>query len=69
MPSDNQQTAILNKTEPLDPLTVREQEVLQWILAGKSNREIAAALYISESTVKAMQETFSPNMMLPAALS
>ena len=50
--SDNQQLAILNKTEPLSPLTVRELEVLQWILAGRSNREIATALFISESTVK-----------------
>lgn len=50
--NDIQQMAILNKTETIDQLTVREQEVLQWILAGKSNREIAAALFISESTVK-----------------
>ncbi len=50
--SADQQAAILNKTEPLDPLTTREQEVLEWILSGRSNREIAASLYISESTVK-----------------
>lgn len=50
--SADQQTAILSKTEPLDPLTAREQEVLEWILSGRSNREIAASLFISESTVK-----------------
>ncbi len=33
-------------------LTAREREVLNWIVAGANNREIAAALYISEQTVK-----------------
>lgn len=33
-------------------LTPREQEVLQLIATGASNREIAQALYISEGTVK-----------------
>jgi DNA-binding CsgD family transcriptional regulator/RimJ/RimL family protein N-acetyltransferase len=33
-------------------LTRRENEVLSWIAHGRSNREIAAALQISENTVK-----------------
>jgi two-component system NarL family response regulator len=33
-------------------LTERETEVLRTIVAGKSNKEIAAALFISEATVK-----------------
>jgi DNA-binding NarL/FixJ family response regulator len=33
-------------------LTARETEVLQLIVGGNSNKEIAAALYISEATVK-----------------
>jgi DNA-binding NarL/FixJ family response regulator len=34
------------------PLSPREIEVLRWIAAGKSNKEIGAVLFISEGTVK-----------------
>ena len=50
--SQSQHTDIVRQIKTLDPLTIREQEVLQLILSGKSNREIAGALFISESTVK-----------------
>ena len=50
--SQSQQTDIIRQIKTLDPLTVREQEVLQLILSGKSNCKIAEALFISESTVK-----------------
>ncbi|MCA0989069.1 response regulator [Guptibacillus algicola] len=36
----------------IDILTPREQDVLREITSGKSNKEIAAALYITEKTVK-----------------
>lgn len=50
--SDIRKMAVLDGIKPLDPLTAREHEVLQCILEGKSNREIATDLSISESTVK-----------------
>lgn len=40
------------QTDLVDPLTPREQEVLEQMAAGLSNRQIALALDISEHTVK-----------------
>ncbi|MFE6050695.1 LuxR C-terminal-related transcriptional regulator [Kitasatospora sp. NPDC056446] len=39
-------------TDPLDGLQPREAEVLDQLAQGRRNRDIAAALHISESTVK-----------------
>ena len=36
----------------IEPLTAKEKEVLQQLVKGKSNKEISAVLYISETTVK-----------------
>jgi len=44
--------ATKNREELNLPLTRREQEILALIAAGKSNQEIAAALYISTGTVR-----------------
>lgn len=38
--------------EPIEPLTPREQEVLQLLSAGRSNKQIAQQLSISEHTAK-----------------
>ncbi len=40
------------QTALVESLTLREQEVLQFILQGRSNREIADALFIELTTVK-----------------
>jgi len=37
---------------PLDPLSLREQEVLRLVARGKTNREIASQLILGEETVK-----------------
>ncbi len=37
---------------PLEPLSERELEVLQLVAAGKTNREVAAELFVSVGTVK-----------------
>lgn len=50
--TEGEKTDLIREKEVLVPLTAREQEVLKLILSGKSNREIAQALCISESTVK-----------------
>ncbi|BAY92239.1 MULTISPECIES: response regulator transcription factor [unclassified Tolypothrix] len=39
-------------TKPSNPLTVREQEILSLLAAGKTNQEIAHALYIAPGTVR-----------------
>ncbi len=50
--NEPQKAEVLLKHTPLEALTTREQEVLQQILSGQPNREIAVTLGIAESTVK-----------------
>ena len=45
-------TPVRNDPERLDPLTAREQEVLQLMAAGLGNKEIAGRLRISPNTAK-----------------
>ncbi len=45
-----------------DALTVREVEVLRRVAAGKSNKLIAAELYISEGTVKTHMKSILPKL-------
>ena len=48
----NYRTDIIEQDHALAPLSAREKEVLALILTARTNRGIAAALHISEDTVK-----------------
>ncbi|MDM9381656.1 response regulator transcription factor [Chlorogloeopsis sp. ULAP01] len=50
--SDSAQLDSENILNPSNPLTQREQEILSLLVAGKTNREIALALYITPGTVR-----------------
>jgi two-component system, NarL family, nitrate/nitrite response regulator NarL len=39
-------------TSPLDELTERERQILQHLATGRSNKEIASELHLSEKTIK-----------------
>jgi DNA-binding CsgD family transcriptional regulator len=40
------------ESTPLAALTPREREILLWVAQGKSNREIAAVLYLAPGTIR-----------------
>jgi DNA-binding NarL/FixJ family response regulator len=41
-----------NKMASISDLTSRELEILQFVIAGKTNKTIASQIYISEKTVE-----------------
>ncbi|MCL1144302.1 LuxR C-terminal-related transcriptional regulator [Shewanella gaetbuli] len=44
--------SVQNDTDEEDQLTIREREVLQALLSGSTNLDIANQLFVSESTIK-----------------
>lgn len=48
----------------VSPLTPREQDVLAELTKGKSNREIASALFVSEKTVKTHISNIFPKLLV-----
>jgi two-component system nitrate/nitrite response regulator NarL len=46
------QTLVNNSRDPMEELTARELEVLSEVASGRSNRDIADKLYVTEYTVK-----------------
>ncbi|HCS27649.1 MAG TPA: hypothetical protein DIW43_09350 [Spongiibacteraceae bacterium] len=46
------QLATSKPTEPLEPLTKREMQMLTLLAKGDSNKTIAKLLFVSENTVK-----------------
>ena len=50
--SEREQHIVIEQAKPFDPLTKRENDVLKLILDGRSNKEIAEELSISDNTVK-----------------
>ena len=50
--SERAAARLAERTMAGGPLSPREIEVLRWIAEGKSNKEIATLLFISEGTVK-----------------
>jgi DNA-binding CsgD family transcriptional regulator len=54
-----QRAAALGDLDATASLTDRERDILSWVARGKTNTEIATALYIAESTVrKHLQNTY-----------
>ncbi len=49
---ESKQEANTSAIAPIEKLTAKEQEILDLILTGKSNKEIASSLFIEVSTVK-----------------
>jgi LuxR family maltose regulon positive regulatory protein len=49
---DPDQASMAHRFEPLEPLTLREAEILMFLARGVSNKEMARRIYLSENTVK-----------------
>jgi DNA-binding CsgD family transcriptional regulator len=57
MTMDAKLTKVLTFVKEDAPLSIREREILEMVIAGKKRREIAEAMHLSENTVKTYTRT------------
>ena len=57
MTMDAKLAKVLSFVKDGNPLSIREREILEMVIAGKKRREIAEAMHLSENTVKTYTRT------------
>ena len=57
MTMDAKLSKVLSFVKDGNPLSIREREILEMVIAGKKRREIAETMHLSENTVKTYTRT------------
>ena len=55
-----------SRTGHIPALTSRETEVLRWLAAGESNKEIARRLFVSDETIKTHVSSILAKLEVPS---